>query len=104
VNRRYLKAALILVLLFAALLPLYYVFSYGKNDGLQQTLQDAGHGAGGSWWTAPFSYGANPAETFVVGLLGFVVVAALIYGSFRVVKRMGGRNGAKRGPAVPRGP
>lgn len=102
-NRRYLKAVLILVVLFAALLPLYYAFSYGKNDGLQQTLQDAGREEG-SWWTAPFSYGANPVETFVVGLLGFVVVAALIYGVFRVVKRMGGRNGAKRGPAVPRGP
>ena len=103
-NRRYLKAALILVLLFAALLPLYYVFSYGKNDGLQQTLHDAGQGTGGSWWTAPFSYGANPVETFLVGLLGFVVVAAVIYGVFRVVKRKGGRNGAKRGPAAPRGP
>ncbi|OGS50237.1 MAG: hypothetical protein A3K65_08600 [Euryarchaeota archaeon RBG_16_68_12] len=100
-NRRYVKATLFLVLLFVLFLPLFYLFSFGKNDGLQQTLQDSGGPAPTSWWTAPFSYGANPVETFLVGLLGFVVVAGAILGILRILKRMGGKDGPKRGPVDP---
>ncbi len=100
-NRRHVKATLSLVLLFALFLPLFYLFSFGKNDGLQQTLEDAGGPTPTSWWTAPFSYGANPIETFLVGLLGCVVVAGAILGVLRLLRRLGEKNARKRGPVDP---
>ena len=92
-NRRYVKAVIVLIVAFAIFLPLYYVFSYGKNDGLQETIQQGGSSEGGSWWTAPFSYGANPLETFAVGVLGLAAVFLAMYGTLRLVRRSRERRG-----------
>jgi hypothetical protein len=91
-NRRYLKAFLALIAVFALALPAFYYFAYGKNDGLQQTVSQGG-GNPAPVWTPPLSYGSNPWETFVLGLVGLSLVFALAFGFLRLARARRDKHG-----------
>jgi ABC-type Fe3+ transport system permease subunit len=76
-----------IAVVFAILLPLYYVFSYGKNDSLERTIEQANGNQGGSTYTAPFSYGGNFLESLIFGILGMILVFAVFYALFLVMRK-----------------
>jgi len=86
-RRDVLLAMIVIVVAFALLLPLYYVFSYGKNDALEHTVQQGNQTAGNGGYNAPFSYGGNYLESLVLGILGMVIVFALAYLIMVAMKR-----------------
>jgi hypothetical protein len=103
-KRRYVKALVVLVVAFAVAIPAFYYFSYGKNDGLQQSVsQGGGNPAPNPIWTPPLSYGTNPFETFLFGLIGFGLILLLVYGLLRVVRVRRNKHGSPS-PHAPRGP
>lgn len=85
-NQRYVKAVLVLLILFLVFLPLYYLFSYGNPDGLQKAVSQGDGGTDQPIWQGLFGYGTNPVETFLVGVLGLVIVFLLAYGLLRVTR------------------
>jgi ABC-type Fe3+ transport system permease subunit len=76
-----------IAVVFAILLPLYYVFSYGKNDSLERTIEGGKNNQGGSTYNAPFSYGGSYLESLVFGILGMVLVFAVFYTVFLVMRK-----------------
>jgi len=90
-NRRYLKALAAIIVLFAVFLPLYYTFSYGRDDALGRTIQE-GNASGGSTHNAPFSYGGSFLESLAFGMIGMVVVFLVFYGVFLAVRRRSKRD------------
>jgi len=86
-KRRVAVSLAAIIILFAALLPLYYVFSYGKNDALQQAIQGGNRTEGGGGYNAPLSYGNNYLESLVFGVVGILVVFAAFYIILLLIKR-----------------
>jgi len=76
-----------IAVVFAVLLPLYYMFSYGRNDSLARTIEQGNGNQGGSTYNAPFSYGGSYLESLVFGILGMVLVFAVFYALFLVMKK-----------------
>ena len=76
-----------IAVVFAILLPLYYVFGYGKNDSLERTIEQANGNQGGPTYNAPFSYGGSYLESLVFGILGMVLVFAVFYALFLVMRK-----------------
>jgi ABC-type Fe3+ transport system permease subunit len=86
-KRKHLISLLAIVVAFAVLLPLYYLFSSGKNDALEQTIEE-GNGTTSETYTAPLSYGETYPESLLFGVLGIIVVFAVSYLLLFVVRRM----------------
>jgi len=95
-RRRFGKAFATLLVLFLALLPLYYTFSADKPDGLEQTLAQGGGPPEEVLWRAPLSYGSTIPESFLQGVLGVAVVMAVFLMPLiaRRALRAGRRGGA----------
>ena len=101
-TRRYLKALAVLIVLFAIFLPLYYVFSYGKGDGLEQTVSEGGGSPGAAPWDGLLGYGENPLATFLAGILGLGLAFAGAYGLLRATRAWRSGDGGKSHPDAPR--
>ena len=101
-KRRYVKAAALLVVLFAVFLPLYYAFSYGKGDGLEQTVSEGGGASGEPGWPGLLGYGDDPAATFAAGVLGLGLAFAAAYGLLRATRAWRSRDGRASHPDPPR--
>ncbi len=101
-NRRYLKAAALLVVLFAIFIPVYYAFSYGKGDGLEKTVSEGGGTGDESAWPGLLGYGDNPVATFAAGILGLGLALAAAYGVLRVTRAWRSGDGRKPHPDPPR--
>ena len=78
------------ILAFAVFLPMYYVLSYGKSDGLESTLQQGSNSGTDGTYNAPLSYGENLVESLVYGIIGIVVVFAVFYALLLAVRRKKG--------------
>jgi ABC-type Fe3+ transport system permease subunit len=76
-----------IAIVFAILLPLLYVFSYGMKDSLGRTIEQGNGTQGGSTYNAPFSYGGNYLESLTFGILGMVLVFAVFYALFLVMRK-----------------
>jgi len=85
-RRTHITALVVVVIVFAVLLPLYYLFSYGKNDALEQTIEQ-GNATTDEGYNAPLSYGENYWESLAFGVIGIVVVFAASYLMLLVVRR-----------------
>ncbi len=86
-NRQHLIALVVIVVAFAAFLPLYYLFSYGKNDALQQTINEGNATNDGSTYNAPFGYGGSFLESLIFGIVGMLLVLAVFYGFTLIARR-----------------
>ncbi len=85
-KRKQFIALLAVIIAFAVFLPLYYLFSYGKNDALQQTVNQ-GNGTTGGTYNAPLSYGGNYLESLAFGVIGIIVVFGVTYLLLLTVRR-----------------
>ncbi len=85
-KRNHVIALLAVIVVFAVFLPLYYLFSYGKNDALEQTI-DEGNGTTGGTYNAPLSYGGNYLESLAFGVIGIIAVFGVTYLLLLAVRR-----------------
>jgi ABC-type Fe3+ transport system permease subunit len=74
-----LKISAGIIVLFAVLLPLYYVFSAQYGDGLEKTMEVVGIKESEQVWKAPFSYGEDYLTTLAFGLAGFFLTLFIVY-------------------------
>ena len=79
VERRYLKAAGIILVAFAVGLVFFFIFSAPYGDGLEKTMEGAGVEEPEPVYHAPLDYGGNYPAAFVMGALGFVIVLGSAY-------------------------
>ena len=85
-NKKHLTALAAIIIAFAAFLPLYYLFSYGKNDALEQTIDEGNATDDGSTYNAPFGYGGSYLESLLFGVVGMLLVFAVFYGLLLVIR------------------
>ncbi len=89
-RRETLKQLLVVIVIFAIFLPLYYLFSYGSGDGLESTLEHGNATGTDDSYNAPLSYGENFLESLVLGIIGIIIVFVVFYALFLVVRRKKG--------------
>lgn len=82
------KASGAILLVFALVLPLYFVYSAEGEDGLERTMSDAGVGEGEPVFSAPFSYGENYLAGLLAGLIGFLAVMLVSLGALSALRRV----------------
>jgi cobalt/nickel transport system permease protein len=80
------RASLAIFLVFALVVPLYIIYSSEGNDGLEQTMVDAGAGEGEALLASPLSYGESYFEILLAGILGFLAVSLGGLGVLRVLR------------------
>jgi preprotein translocase subunit SecG len=86
-ERKYLVVCIAILLVFSVGLVGFFLVSNGVPDGLDKTLEE--HGAGGeseSVWSAPLDYGSNYFAALVMGIVGFFLTLALVYGIVKLRK------------------
>jgi cobalt/nickel transport protein len=87
VERRYLKAAGIILAAFAAGLVLFFMFSGPYGDGLESTMERGGKNESEPVYHAPLDYGGNYPAALFMGALGFFLVLGAVY----LVGKLAGR-------------
>lgn len=75
----YLKAAALVMVLFAIGLVGYFAFSAAFPDGLERVMEDNGIEEGEPFYTAPLSYGEDYWGALLAGLAGFAITFGLVY-------------------------
>lgn len=86
--RSNLLAAIAILVVFALVLPLYFLYAVDGKDGLEQTVSHSGGAeAAGPVISSPFSYGQSYFEALFAGLLGFAVVAMAASGIALLLNR-----------------
>ena len=80
------RAALAMMVVFALVLPLYFLYASDGKDGLEQTISNNGVGEGPPVLSSPFSYGQNYFEALFAGLLGFTAVGLALAGISRLLR------------------
>lgn len=85
-ERKHAKAILAILVVFSVGLVGFYIFSSMYGDGLERTMQDSGVQEGESQYTAPLDYGESYGGSLVMGIVGFVLVLAVVLG-FMLVAR-----------------
>jgi cobalt/nickel transport protein len=81
-EKRYVKAIVGLILIFAMGLIGFYIFSAAYGDGLESTMQDNGVSEGEPVWSAPLNYGDNYGGSLMMGIVGFFLILFLMLGLF----------------------
>jgi cobalt/nickel transport system permease protein len=84
------RATLVILLVFALIVPLYIVYASEGRDGLEQTMAEAGAADGAPLLSAPFSYGETYLETLLAGILGFLIVSLAALAIMRLLKSPAG--------------
>jgi preprotein translocase subunit Sss1 len=77
-EKRYLKAAAAILVVFAIGLVGFYVFSSMYGDGLEKTMEDSGVSEGEPVYHAPLDYGGDYATSLIMGLVGFAIVMLVV--------------------------
>ncbi|QLH74294.1 MAG: cobalt transporter [Methanomassiliicoccales archaeon] len=85
-NKRYVKAVMAILVVFAIGLVGYYTFSAAYGDGLEKTMEDNGVSEGEPVWQAPLDYGEDYVASLLMGILGFVIVLAVVLAYLMLVK------------------
>lgn len=73
-KERYLKAVMVIILVFCVGLVLFFIFSEPYGDGLENTMESADVEEGEPTYNAPLDYGDNYFSALLMGLLGFIIV------------------------------
>lgn len=77
--RIYGKAIVMILIAFAIGLVFFFAFASELGDGLERTMEE-GSAEESSDYEAPMDYGDGYAGAFLAGLIGFLVVLAMIVG------------------------
>lgn len=86
-GRKYLLASVAILLAFSVGLVGFFLVSNGMPDGLDKTLEEHGTGEESEpVWTAPLDYGSDYFTSLVMGIVGFFVTLAAVYGIVRLRK------------------
>jgi hypothetical protein len=85
-RKRYVKAFMALMVLFAIGLVGFFAFSAMYGDGLERTMEDNGISEGEPIYTAPLSYGDNYGGALLAGIIGFAIVFGVLFLYLRIVK------------------
>jgi cobalt/nickel transport protein len=85
-EKRYQKAFLGLMLVFAIALAGYFAFAAMYGDGLEKTMQDNGVSEGQPVYTAPLSYGDSYGGALVAGIVGCALVLIVLLLFLRLSK------------------
>jgi hypothetical protein len=63
--------------------------SDGVPDGLDKTMEEHGVGESEPVYTAPLDYGSNYLSSLVMGIVGFSITLAVMYGIIKLRKSVG---------------
>lgn len=86
-ERKYLAACIAILLVFSVGLVGFFLVSNGLPDGLDKTLEEHGTGEGSEpVWSAPLDYGSNYFAALVMGIVGFFLTLALVWGIVKLRK------------------
>lgn len=86
-ERKYLVACIAILLVFSVGLVGFFLVSNGLPDGLDKTLEEHGTGEGSEpVWSAPLDYGSNYFAALVMGIVGFFLTLALVWGIVKLRK------------------
>ncbi len=85
-EKRYQKAFLGIMIIFAIGLVGFFVFSAMYGDGLERTMQDNGVTEAQPVYTAPLSYGDGYGSMLVSGIIGFIMVFGIIFLYLKISK------------------
>jgi cobalt/nickel transport protein len=91
-EKRYLKAFLVIIILFAIGLVGYFAFSAMYGDGLEKTMQDGGISEGTPVYNAPLSYGDGYGGALFAGIIGFALVFGALFLYLKISKARRQRN------------
>jgi cobalt/nickel transport protein len=86
IQKRYVKALVVIVIAFCIGLVGFFAFSAMYGDGLEKVMEDNGVTEGEPVYTAPLSYGDSYGGALVAGLVGFFIVFVVIFGYLKIVK------------------
>jgi hypothetical protein len=75
----YVKATVVVLVLFAIGLVGYFAFSAAYPDGLERVMGDNGIEENEQVYTAPLSYGEDYGGALIAGLVGFAMTFGLVY-------------------------
>ena len=75
----YLKATVVVLVLFAIGLVGYFSLSAAFPDGLEKVMEENGLTEGEAVYTAPLSYGEDYLGALMAGLVGFTITFGLVY-------------------------
>jgi len=86
-ERRYAKAIIGIVAIFAVGLVLFFIFSAGYGDGLERTMEEAGAEEQDPVYSAPLDYGEDWPTAFLAGIVGFAVVFVVVIAYLKISNR-----------------
>ncbi len=84
IERRYLKAIVGIVAIFAVGLVFFFLFSAAYGDGLERTMEEAGVEEHDPVYQAPFSYGDDYLTALLAGILGFGLTFGVVFAYFKI--------------------
>lgn len=84
---RYAKAAIGIMAIFAVGLVLFFIFSSGYGDGLENTMEEAGVEEQDPVYSAPLDYGEDWPTAFLAGIVGFAVVFVVVIAYLKISNR-----------------
>ena len=87
------RGTIAVLIVFAATLPLYFLYASEGRDGLEQTMADSGAEGGTPLLTAPFSYGEDYFNALLAGIAGFLAVTIASLGILRLIERLRSEGG-----------
>lgn len=93
VRWRTMTAVLAVLVVFAATLPFYFLYSDQGKDALERTMDTAGAQGGNPVVSNPFGYGESYFAYLFAGILGFTAVAAATSCVLRIVRAGGAKGG-----------
>ncbi|MEM2891895.1 MAG: energy-coupling factor ABC transporter permease [Thermoplasmata archaeon] len=70
--------ALAIIVVFAAMIPFYIIYSSEGEDGLERTMSESGVEEGEPLLNSPFSYGETYFQILLAGIIGFAAVLAIV--------------------------
>jgi len=86
---RYLTAIIGTIVLFAAGLVFFFVFSAPYGDGLEKTMEISGIKEYEQVYSAPLDYGEDYSTSLIMGIIGFFAVLSITYFVTKVIKSRG---------------
>lgn len=91
-EKKYAKAAIAIIVVFAIGLVGFYAFSAMYGDGLEKTMEDNGVEEAEQQYTAPLTYGEVYGDSLIMGIIGFAIVFVVFLGFWFIAKNRKAKN------------
>lgn len=85
-DNRYIFGTSAILVAFAIGLVGFFLVSDGVPDGLDKTMEETGFAESEPVYTAPLDYGSNYLSSLVMGIVGFFITMAVMYGIVKLRK------------------